>query len=529
MILCRLPLFLFKARRLLRTVAVLFAAALVVKAAAPRFARSSPLILEATFAIAVLALFATQPAAPEGDEPSRQPISWPHAAALLALAGAAFYGAQSLYFIGDDYFVVLDTLQGRGSQFFPSLATRTHEFCFRPVGYTLLYLQSLWTAADPVRWHGASLAIHLVNSALLGAVGASLGLPAVSAAFAAAIFAIHGSRPESAVWITGHFELTSAAFFLAALLLVLRAKAGWKTPHRAAALVLFLLAIWCKESAYALPLVLLALPRRAAESWRGRITASAPFFALAAVAFVHRWHILSGPGGYIDPASGSSETANFQIWRLGKLLGARLWAVLFFPINWTRVPEWPLVLALAGMAAALIYAATRGRRDSVFVFGLIAAVLCALPASSQLLIGADLQKSRLLYLPSAGFALCLAAALRRLPNPRACLLSAGAVLLFQVCALRHNLIPWQQVAAISRSACDDARRLAVSPGRQVAVIGAPGSIQGVYFFQNGLDACLALGDGGYWTVRQIPPGSPPPDGFAGDILRWNPAAETFVR
>ena len=88
------------------------------------------------------------------------------------------------------------------------------------------------------------------------------------------------------------------------------------------------------------------------------------------------------------------------------------------------------------------------------MFGLGAAVLCALPASSQLLIGADLQKARLLYLPSLGLVLLLAAVADSLAERRLQVVFAGGLLLFHIEALRHNLGIWQEVAVLSQTSCD---------------------------------------------------------------------------
>src|SRR5207244_4390497 len=141
-------------------------------------------------------------------------------------------------------------------------------------------------------------------------VALRLGLAPWMAALAAVLFGIHGSRPESAVWLTGYFELVSALFFLASLLLYLNSDGPRSKFRYAAALMCCLAAVWCKESAYILPLVLLVIPRRAGETWRTRMRAVAPFVAIAGIAFVHRWWALGGLGGYVDPTTGQSSAAN---------------------------------------------------------------------------------------------------------------------------------------------------------------------------------------------------------------------------
>ena len=89
-------------------------------------------------------------------------------------------------------------------------------------------------------------------------------------------------------------------------------------------------------------------------------------------------------------------------------------------------------------------------------------------------IGADLEKSRVLYFASVGLAMVFAATVtsRRMLVPAAC------VLLFHAAALHHNLEIWKQVGYQARAACTEGAR------------NLPNVVNGVYFLHTGYPECL---------------------------------------
>ena len=73
-------------------------------------------------------------------------------------------------------------------------------------------------------------------------------------------------------------------------------------------------------------------------------------------------------------------------------------------------------------------------------------LLTALPALPQLLIGADLQKSRLFYLPSIGLALLVGGLVQSSSQGPRVRLTAAVLVLFNFAALQHNLSLWEEVS-----------------------------------------------------------------------------------
>ncbi len=263
-----------------------------------------------------------------------------------------------------------------------------------------------------------------------------------------------------------------------------------------------------------LPVLLLLITER--PHWR-RV---APFAALTAAVFVYRWHLLSGIGGY-QTASNTPAILNFSILRTANALLLRLWAMLFFPVNWTESAQWWLWLALALGIAGYTAIALRGGRDRRTLAFLLFTFIAALPVQQLLLIGPDLEKSRVLYLPSVGFALFLAAALDSLAKLEWRVPAAIAIIAFQVACLEHNLITWRGVAEVAKQACDSVAASLEGNRKTVTVLDLPNVLRGVYFFHKGMPDCLEVGHGiDIQRVREQ----------NGDLVfHWDPQSETVKR
>jgi hypothetical protein len=118
-------------------------------------------------------------------------------------------------------------------------------------------------------------------------------------------------------------------------------------------------------------------------------------------------------------------------------------------------------------------------------------LLAALPPLHQLLIGPDLQKSRLLYLPLVGFALILATAVEPLDG-RARWIVPAAVLLLHFAALQHNLDGWRRAGELAKQTCAAAARCLMPGTTKLDVWNMPGSLDGVYFLDLGLPECIQM-------------------------------------
>lgn len=134
---------------------------------------------------------------------------------------------------------------------------------YRPVA---TFFMAVWHAiarSTPARWHLASVLLHTLAVILVFAVVkrslTALCIEGVrnrlTAAFSAAVFAVHPVQSESVAWISALMNPLSAVMILAAMLLYLKARTeetARKTVLMGAAAGLMLLALLTKESAIAL-------------------------------------------------------------------------------------------------------------------------------------------------------------------------------------------------------------------------------------------------------------------------------------
>jgi hypothetical protein len=447
------------------------------------------------------------------DTASGDAFDWRVLATLAILIAVAYGRAAGSYFLSDD-FVLVHNAREYGHTVWRTFTHGGGDGFFRPLTYLSVAATAPWAGVSPWAWHIPAMALHVVNSWLVFVTARLLHYARFVGGLAAALFAVHGTRPETVVWIAGRFDLVATFFALLALVFFLR---GWTWL----ALLAMVLGLLSKESAYSIPLMLMLVVVTSTAKDR-RVRPLVPFFALAAALFVYRWILVGGVGGYVD-RSGRAEVLQASLVTVLKTFGMRLWAVLFLPIDWAVPPGIPAGIATIVLVAVVVMAMRRplARRDVMLGIGLI--VVTALPTFHRLLIGADLEKARYLYLPSAGFCLLLAAAAGRLPKGFRWAAAAG-IMVFSVVVLEHNLGAWQAASVKAESACRAGAAAVRSPSDRIAVVGLPRILRGVYFFQNGFPECVAMLSGADAEHVVVVDRAPETQGFS-TVLVWNPVTE----
>src|SRR5579883_1269880 len=422
---------------------------------------------------------------------------------IALLVAAAYARVARSYFLTDDFVLLLHADDFRRG----ILWTFTHgggDGFFRPFFYLTFGAVEQIAHRNPLAWHAIELAIHTANCWMVYLLAGALGWSRFSACAAAALFAIHGTRPEAVVGINAQPDLLAALFTLITLVLFLR-------NRRWLALAAMILGLLSKEPAYSTPLLLtiIAFPR---------FKQTIPYWLAAVTIFLVRWRLMGGLGGYINP-DGTREFLG--LFGIVKGLGLRLWAVLFVPVNWSIHPGWIFLLLFAAYAAVLLISAPMvfpRRRIGIPAALLLAA---ALPAFSRLAIGSDLAKAHNVYLPSAGFCLLLGTILDRRWA------ASAIVMVFSVAALEHNLNAWKTASEKAASACQAGAQAVRSSSGSVAVVGLPHILNGVFFFHNGFPECVALRTGAD-PARVLLRDRMSGDLRGSTVLFWNPATLTLA-
>jgi tetratricopeptide (TPR) repeat protein len=315
---------------------------------------------------------------------------------------------------------------------------------YRPVA-TLSYLVDyaiLGNADRPLGYHVVNLALHWGNAALVWLLARRVTGRAAPAFVAAAVFALHPIATEAVTNIIGRADLLAASAVLAGVLL--HAAAGAAAGARRAALLATLggvaaLGVLSKESALILPGVLVLYD----VAWPAGVRRRLPGYAAVIVALggVWAWRAalfagLSAPEQpFVDNplvAAGPVEGRVTALAVLGRYLRKLAWPATLSPdYSYAEIPvvaDWKTVaVALGIVALALATVAVRRRRPALFFFGGFFFV-AMLPVSNLVRTIGTIMAERLAYLPSVGFAGCVALAAEALAtSPRRRTIAIGAV------------------------------------------------------------------------------------------------------
>jgi hypothetical protein len=452
----------------------------------------------------------------------------------IIIVGTALAFSSSLLdpFLADDW----DLMRQASTESLQQVVSRsllTHptsgDFFFRPLVYLLSWLDFRWAGYNPLLWHLWNLVVHTANSVLVFILCKQLRFRGPVSCVAALLFAVHGARPEVVCWAAARYDLV--AFFFSAITLVAALRYAESVARKwlIVSLVCAFFAVQSKESAFCLPLILVALFFFEAPRWNNSARrALLCVSGTCAAVLLYRTWFLRGVGGYRNSYGTAMLTVLHPLLTLKALL-FRGPAILFFPINWSTALGPASKIALAGMLICLAAAAltTRSTRRPLFC-SLAIVLFTLLPVQHLLLIGPALTGARVLYLPSLGLAL-LWATIMRSPQRYSWRMGLGCVFVAsQLAFLRHNIAVWQEVSLLSQQVC---RQVAImtETGSPVFVTDLPSTFRGVYFIANGF----------HWCVDRVPKAKPPgvvqlkrfskSDPCSSVRVIWNNTAQTFDR
>jgi tetratricopeptide (TPR) repeat protein len=180
---------------------------------------------------------------------------WPGVAVLLLVTVIAFSPAfQSQLLSWDDLDYVSYNKRLRSAAGLAAIWNPfTPSMQYYPLVFTSYWMEyRLWGDA-PMGYHATNIALHLLNSVLVLALGLELGASAWAAFGAAAVFALHPTQVASVVWVAERKNTLSAAFYLLAFLLYLRHRRTRSEGTYAAALGVFAAALLSKSQTVTLP------------------------------------------------------------------------------------------------------------------------------------------------------------------------------------------------------------------------------------------------------------------------------------
>jgi protein O-mannosyl-transferase len=415
-----------------------------------------------------------------------------------------YFPTLQVPFLSDDLVLLTDAQHTRyGLSIFE---VNPQWFFYRPLLrliWTVMFdLWSTWA----VGYHLLSIILHWLNSLLVIVLVRRGGAGGAIAIVSGLLFALLPLHVEAVTWLAVQYDLLATLWYLSTLLCLLLAWQMRSPWMYALSLVTYQLSLWSKETSFTLPLAVVALalllPRR--PRWWLVFASVLPHSLLLALNLVQRYLAWGSFGGYPGEAPQHASV-------LWDHLASAL-AVMIGPLNRLVFPAWFVQLWMLGMAVLLLAGLMSGRNQRLILLSLVWIVITSFPALTILPVGADLQNSRLLYLPSVGFSVGLAALLqgvaeRYLPRHHRPMFAGCALVvgLAYFAVLPAQIHPWIVAGQVSLDVVDQLHRFvpAFAPGSRLQVVGLPDNYKGAYIYRLGLDHAYGRRYGSLFQLEAV--------------------------
>jgi len=448
------------------------------------------------FAFVTYALMKNTSAADSSQRPDRESIVAP---VLAILAGIAVWTTMLPYYFISDDFGLLYMSRRSLSELMWFLVRHGDGTFYRPLVFSsFAWDHAIW-GMMPAGYHLTNLILHICAIAGLFVMLRQLGIKKQTAALTAALFAAMPIQVESVAWMSGRFDVASAAFGAWTVAAYAWSRNRNNVAGYVLALGLYVLAICAKETGFVLPLLVIALELTVFKSRRPwPVWKLGGFLLTGGIALLYRVFAIGGIGGY--QTNGGSPAANFS-WRTFQALLLRAPSQMLFGLNWTQFSAITITTLAAGLAAILLLLAARAEWGTaerrVVQLALIWTFVTMIPAHFLLVIGPDLSNSRTLGLPAVGIAIVLGQLFGSMYNRRFGTIAFTAFIAMQNLGVLHNLEAWHWTSSLGEDTLRQivAMEPAPPPDAQFVLSNLPDKIRGVYFFSASLDESLKLAYG----------------------------------
>ena len=405
---------------------------------------------------------------------------------LLALVFIVYSATLAFGFVYDDRPVFVDNplvhawryVPSYFSTHFGSQLAEANATYYRPVFLLWFRLIHSLAGLHPALWHLSSVCVHVAVTYLVFLLAWRLTGDRWTAWIAALLYGLHPVHVESVAWISGVADPLLAVFFLGSLLAYLRRRQpGGSAAWLAASLLLYAMALLQKEVAIVLPAlvftyVVLFAPRD--ERWglklRSAVVAVFSFLALTALYLLARSRALHGMVRIITPISVKTMILTWPslLWFYLKLLVYPARLSPFYDARYvTRPGLQDFVLPLAGVLAAAgliwFWARRSPARSRAISYACALLVLPLLPALYIRVFNySDHAHDRYLYLPSVGFVILCALAIRQLRPVKLQVATAGVAAAILLAGTLTQQLNWASDLLLYT------RGVSIAPGNSVA-------------------------------------------------------------
>ncbi len=323
-----------------------------------------------------------------------------------------FTGLDDIDLIVDDqpFLMRPGSILGAFDRSYMSVVDRSHAY-YRPLVTASFALDARLSGAHPLGYHLTNVALHVAASVLFLALLRRFALGPVIELAGALAFAVHPALAAAVAWIPGRNDSLLAVFALMAWLLFLRDAAAPSWGARLLHLAAFVAALFTKETAAVIPLVLAAHVALVEPDAWGRLSKPR-----VAATYAAGWGAAIAGFVWMHPRLG--EASGLEVARNASLFAVSL-GTLVFAFNPTALASASDLSAWPGLfAAGAIVAATRlvpGVRTRVVALG---AAVFALFLAPALALPGELVLDNRLYLPACGGILMIAEIVRAATTAR---------------------------------------------------------------------------------------------------------------
>lgn len=367
---------------------------------------------------------------------------------------------------------------------------------YRPITRLSFWLDFKINNLAPFGYHLVNVFLHLGSTFLLfWLVWQLSGRTNRWLAFLAGLFfLIFPNHPEAVSWISGRNDVLAVFFFLMSFNSYVLFRTGGRYLWLGISSLAFALAIFSKEMAASLPIILLVYEFIWQKSalWKKKILFVLPCAAILLLYILAR-QFATG----LLLHSYSNINSSFSLFSVVSIFVRGLLSHFISPAQiWITnglVNHWLLFILLL---AATIWLGWRFCQEKKFyLFAMLFFIISLGPVYNLQLSGFTGEGERFVYLPSIGMAMLFAIIVVGLWKKwRVAGIFAAAILIvyFSFNLWQRNLI-WQNAGALSRQLLTDfASETDLKSGEGTVVLGLPDNIDGAYVFRNGWLTALKL-------------------------------------
>ncbi len=362
---------------------------------------------------------------------------------LVVLLTFIVYSPTLSYgFVWDDFLVVVNNSFTHSWENFPKIFTREYiteqadvehlptspigsgENSYRPVATTSVFIDHALWQLDPFGHHLTNLLLHLANVVLVFAFLSFLAKNKLVALMSALFFGIHPLTTEAVTVVSFREDLLAFLFVMSSMILFIKLESSTKSavmPRYGASLIFYALALFSKEMAITLPIVLVIYDyyfhcEGSLKKISSRIFSRYLGFAVVSIFYLWiRFEVFRsaqnldigfhGGSFYLNMLTTLKVFGQYLTWMLVPLdFHPTLPDVGYYPSTLFSLEVFvPMVLVLfVGVLAVSFYKAHR-----MTSFGIVWIFVTLLPVSNLMPIQ-NFIAVRYLYFPVMGFCLILA-------------------------------------------------------------------------------------------------------------------------